>query len=337
MEEHIINLYSKNKNISLISRETNKSQSFVRSILLRRNIVLRKGTFAGIDFPVNIKNEIAEKYVSGLSKNKLSRMYRVSHQVIGRIIKDKNINIRGQSKHVLDSSYFETIDSKLKAYFLGLIEADGCIIKNRNSDAEAGRFEISLQERDGYLIEKLCQEIKISKNPEIRDKGGNRQRQIRISFSDKIFCHHLSALGCKSNKSFSLKFPSKIPQKFISSFILGYFDGDGCISINKKKGVLSIACAPDFATVCRSEINKLAKTKGHLITRRCKNKKQILSVSYCGNYQILKIFNLLYSDSEFYLRRKYDKFLTLIHSNPQKYIPFLKSLNPKWAKLERNM
>lgn len=48
----------------------------------------------------------------------------------------------------------------------------------------------------------------------------------------------MTKLGAVKNKSLTLIFPDFIPDRLMSSFILGYFDGDGCIWNGKRKKMI---------------------------------------------------------------------------------------------------
>ena len=51
-------------------------------------------------------------------------------------------------------------------------------------------------------------------------------------------CKYLTRLGAFRNKSLTLEFPKYIEDKYMSSFILGYFDGDGCVWNGKRKRMI---------------------------------------------------------------------------------------------------
>ena len=50
-----------------------------------------------------------------------------------------------------------------------------------------------------------------------------------LDFNSKKLCLDLTKLGAVRNKSLILTFPKFITDELMSSFILGYFDGDGCV------------------------------------------------------------------------------------------------------------
>lgn len=50
--------------------------------------------------------------------------------------------------------------------------------------------------------------------------------------------YDLCNLGCIPQKSLTLTFPTCLPENLMASFILGYFDGDGCVWNGKRKKML---------------------------------------------------------------------------------------------------
>ena len=54
----------------------------------------------------------------------------------------------------LNENFFENIDTEEKAYFLGLIAADGCICMSQAKNSIPSVLTISLQENGNTLIKK---------------------------------------------------------------------------------------------------------------------------------------------------------------------------------------
>jgi len=133
-----------------------------------------------------------------------------------------------KNKPKFDTNYFSKINSQAKAYYLGLIYADGCIVyKDYN-------ISIFLQQEDAYIIEQFKQELQSTNKTIIRLGEGNIKTKHGISLCSKQMYNDLLNLGLIPNKSQDgLHFP-KIKNQYYSSFILGFFDGDGSISISQR-------------------------------------------------------------------------------------------------------
>jgi hypothetical protein len=326
----IIDDYLVYKSISFLSKKYNLGPNSIRKILIKNNIqLLRKGF--NISFPPEIEVKICENYKTGQTIKQITKAYKISYTNLQSIFKKYNLITRFTPKNKINQNYFKKINTFYKAYFLGLISADGCLLKNRKNDIHPARFSISLQSRDSYLLQKLSNEIGLLKKLRLVNKHGKRQHQHRISFADKEFCSNLVKMGCGSNKSFTLEFPTKVPKNLLHAYILGFFDGDGSITVHEKlkKGNFNIICPPKFAITLKQNLSKLSNSGGWILTTKCQN--GILSqVRYSGNLQLLHIFHFLYRYSPFFLKRKYNKFLDLIRLNPKKYIEFMIKIDPYW-------
>src|SRR3989344_1919719 len=118
------------------------------------------------------------------------------------------------------------------AYVLGYIYADGSL---NDSPYMRGKY-VQVSSVDKSSIERikrwLDSEHKITEaKPTFI--GGRICFKLRIG-SHKIY-NDLFRLGLYPNKSLTVKFP-RIPKKYFSHFVRGYFDGDGCIYFEKRKG-----------------------------------------------------------------------------------------------------
>jgi hypothetical protein len=122
--------------------------------------------------------------------------------------------------------FFEIIDSEAKAYFFGLLTADGCLCKGNNS------VRLTLQDRDKEILELFNQELNYNRSLFFREKSlnsWNKRDSYLLEVSSAKFRKDLEKQGLTTRKSLTLIFPKKFPKKFISHYICGYFDGDGCI------------------------------------------------------------------------------------------------------------
>lgn len=209
--------------------------------------------------------------------------------------------------------YFDQIDTEEKAYFLGLLYADG---HNRN-----GRFSIGLHEQDKHILEKFSLRIfgRINlkeRKPYVRQYGDiviNASRHYILNVYSVYMSKRLNELGMVPKKSLIHGFPSadQIPDRLIHHFVRGYFDGDGCLSHrtanHAKRWIVTILSSKEFC----DKLIELASRE--LSIRVLTNKKQsaIHSISVSGNLQIKKFMDWLYSDATCFLERKYKKYLEL--------------------------
>lgn len=75
-------------------------------------------------------------------------MYKSSQETISKVLKENNIEIpRNGVKPSFDFNVFDNINTEEKAYWLGFIWADGCILSNCNG------FELGISIKDiSHLI-----------------------------------------------------------------------------------------------------------------------------------------------------------------------------------------
>ncbi|MFX1573345.1 MAG: LAGLIDADG family homing endonuclease [Promethearchaeota archaeon] len=148
---------------------------------------------------------------------KLFNLYEDNH-----LIRDRNHKIYFYHPNI-KINYFENIDTKQKAYFLGLIFADGSISYKSNNRLT---FEIGFSLKDKILLLKLSKIIGFE-NKYIRKR---KERNFwRISINSNGFCKHLIRHGMivGKRKTYHIKLPRFHLKTLYLAFLLGFFDGDG--------------------------------------------------------------------------------------------------------------
>lgn len=195
--------------------------------------------------------------------------------------------------------------SEEMAYILGFITADGCIIKSRYSHY----LQFCLQKGDIDILNKM-RKILAPKNKFSCYKPENT---LHFKVGSTTIYNDLLKLGITANKTFSVK-PPKIPKEYLRHYLRGFFDGDGCIHIFKRKDCVralpSITLVGNINMVnyVRKVFNNLtnSKLKAYKITSKYGNIMGKLNYT-CKN--AAKILDFLYKNSNIYLNRKYKKYL----------------------------
>lgn len=246
--------------------------------------------------------EIATRYKNGQTFQKIMFDMGVSSTKIKNALIKYNVSTRstGVRKISVNESYFDKIDSQEKAYFLGLLFADGC----NNGEG----FYLILQERDGELINKLKKNIEYNGELKIiKGKKENHQNYLSLNISSHKLSRSLDNLGCVKNKTKYATFPT-INKSLTHHFIRGYFDGDGSISIDKKKQLcFSIVGNSDILYQLKAYIDINCKID-LLITHPKRYKQNIAIIQCAGNKQCKRIYQYLYKNSTISLKRKQNKF-----------------------------
>ena len=197
-------------------------------------------------------------------------------------------------------SFFETIDSSDKAYYLGLLMSDGYINKTLYNK-EVG---LALKSEDKYILEKLNNYVSPKKKV-VKYKNSYKWHVV----SPKMY-NDLQGYGIVENKSHKDYLYPNIPNDFDKDFIRGYFDGDGCISI-KSTGYIVVSVCGNSKTFIESLAEKLnsygIKTRPIFTSTRGKI-NPIHTLYIQGREYKSKFKNFIYNDAETYLKRKYDRF-----------------------------
>lgn len=251
------------------------------------------------------EDEILSRYLNGETALSISTLCNRSIPAITRILKKNKIEMRSPSirtqRYKVDDSYFDSIDTEVKAYFLGWICADGNVFSKRNT------ITIAIHLKDIDILQKLRDDIK-SERPLQKVKRINSQYSDRVSLviTNKKLCNSILKLGIPDKKSLILEFPN-IPDELIHHFMRGYFDGDGCIHVGKTIKIDVVGSKFFIPKYQKYLIDNL-----NLSCTKLNNGKHwhpnTVSLQYSGFNNADKIYNFLYKDASIFLERKYLKF-----------------------------
>jgi hypothetical protein len=140
------------------------------------------------------------------------------------------------STYEINSTYFAPIDTPHKAYWLGVLAADGCVYYTHNK----WRFQFIVAEKDQSWLLMFRNEVG-SNHPVRILPGGFGTPCCRFVVTNQDFCSTLLTLNFKSADILQ-----RVAEALRPHFIRGLFDGDG--SIRKERGIPYIArCILDFA------------------------------------------------------------------------------------------
>jgi hypothetical protein len=148
----------------------------------------------------------------------LAREYDVNGNTIRRHLNNNSIKTRLHAdkytrKYDLNESFFETIDTEEKAYWLGFLMADGSVHAGQNQDGTGHwNVKISLATADKERIEKF--KITIGADNPIVDGSYFDERTQKIYYRSSIVTHSKKMVldlidkGCVPNKEQILQWPS---------------------------------------------------------------------------------------------------------------------------------
>lgn len=212
----------------------------------------------------------------------------------------------------INEEYFDKIDTQEKAYWLGFLYADGYV----TCQNEVG---LSIKDTDIEHLKKYSEALS-SNYPIHCYTVSNKQpyggcRYARVLFRSSHMVESLTRNGCIPRKSLVLKWPTEeqVPLKYWNSFLLGYIDGDGCITFSDKAHRLmriKICGTKEFLMGAVDQINTIVypdKIFPPLEKRRL-DKENTYSISISGKSRVEKILHNLYQSSPVHLDRKWEIF-----------------------------
>jgi len=227
------------------------------------------------------------------------------HDVRGCLHELKCVRSRRQinlNKHKgkINRDYFSIINSQEKAYFLGLLTADGCLQKKG--------YCVSLSLKEKYMVKKFA-DLFNSKVCRVKSKKGNNiYYSYLTTVSSEQLYGDLITLGLIPHKSKFLtgSVLNKVPDRYFSHFLRGFIDGDGWIAVcgyNKHQGQVGVVSTKKFIKCFINKVNKHYKIK---FNKPLKHKTPYIAVTNLYKYQdVVKFLNIIYKDSNLHLKRKY--------------------------------
>lgn len=303
-KDRIISLYNNGMLQREIAEIYNTSATSIAR-LLRSQGITSKIVVSNSD-----ETEIVNLYNNGSTIKEISKIFNFGERRVSNILKKYDVTIlksyERPSKYTLDENYFDEINTQDKAYLLGLLYADGT---NRGNC-----FEISLQERDKDILDKMNNAIGSNRNLSFIDyssKNPNYQNQYSLHVYNRHMCEQLSLHGMVKRKSLILKFPKWLNENLYSHFIRGYFDGDGFVSKDYKNAKSSIVSTEDFCKAVQNILKEKLCINSYIYLCHNNINTTTRTLQISGRNQIRKFLDYIYYDANLYLKRKYEIYESL--------------------------
>jgi hypothetical protein len=198
-------------------------------------------------------------------------------------------------RHQVDQDFFLTVDTEQKAYFLGLLCADGWVRKGEG---------VGLSSTDKELVEGLKKALQAThpittKSPQ---KTASRKTHYAIFVCCKALAEQLEALGCTPAKSKTLQFPTSVPIGLTQHFIRGLWDGDGCVRRTSNGVAVELCGTKEVVTAVRDWLVHQGLPKATV-----RPHSSIFKIAYNGRVSVLLFRCAVYKGATVFLRRKKDK------------------------------
>ncbi len=244
-------------------------------------------------------SELVQAYNTDVRPKELQTRYAISKSTLYGYLKTNVVEPRYfENPHY---KFFQHIDTEQQAYWLGFIAADGCV------QSSQGRLHVALARKDKDHLRMLNEAIGASNN--ICDYTGTSVKGAfpvsSLTICSKGLVRDLNAHGIVDRKTHLLVYPTILPA-LERHYLRGYFDGDGCWTVNKT-GSIYFECIGrrEFITTLQEQ---LVKACGLRFTKlgACSKSRVVATVRYGGNIQCLRIANYLYEGASVYMPRKRD-------------------------------
>ncbi len=206
------------------------------------------------------------------------------------------------SKYKYNYDFFRYWSHDL-AYFLGFFCADGYMSKDGYTISfELARKDIEILK---WIQSKICPQKPLRYTEKYDKRTQKTHLAIRFRIHNKDIYNRLLTLGFISPKTGKEIIPTQIPKYLISSFIKGYFDGDGWVHIRRNQCDVGVCCANQkFLYTLRKYLNNIGT-----INNKSKQDIYLYSWDMCSGDSI-KFRNYIYKHRGFCLKRKFNKLYT---------------------------
>ena len=237
----------------------------------------------------NIKDLCEATNCAQTSIRRYAHEFKLTHMIEERIY-DRTVS--------MNEDYFENINSERKAYWLGMLVADGCVQDAGNRYC----MSLLLKGEDGYIVKAFRDDLESEVGIYIDSYG---RHSIKV-WSKKLFMD-LCNLGISPRKTGKEVFPN-IPKELEHHFVRGFFDGDGTIFTRanraRHKGTVGFCCQnEDFIL---SLIDRIEKACGFRLSYH-PHKNNVFECKTEAEMKCLSIIEYMYKDATIAMLRKYNR------------------------------
>jgi hypothetical protein len=203
-----------------------------------------------------------------------------------------------------NSTFFDTIDTEEKAYWLGFFYADGLLDKNGSV------LKLELSSKDASHLQRFADifQREVQVNERSPDK---RNGQVYATARCAIACSYLwNALiekGIKQGNTLSedVSVFEHIPEALMHHFVRGFFDGDGTVH-RSKKGGLQFGFVGSYSFM--AYLREVIVVSVGLSAPKLDESQKLAVLHWNGNGVSNRFKNWLYRDATIWLERKRNVF-----------------------------
>jgi len=212
----------------------------------------------------------------------------------------------------VDHDFFESIDTESKAYWLGFLVADGCLLSSAKG-GKANRIEFNLKMEDWDHLEKFKKDIKSDHEIKPIEKNNKKRGFIstvcNLRINSTKLCRDLENLGVQKRKTGNEVMPD-LPEDMVRHFVRGYFDGDGSITGDHNYSI-KLCCSSkrlidQIVELINSELGIDLNPQDY-----SEDGKEFYIIESRNQTNNPKILRYMYKDATVYLDRKYERAMEL--------------------------
>ncbi len=215
--------------------------------------------------------------------------------------------------YAVDETFFDVIDSEVKAYTLGFWMADGC----NQQDVPVVRMGITDRE---ILVDMVAAMGWAGPIHEVRPSVSRKTRLVQyvVNIGSRRLSDGLARQGCVANKTRLAVFPSdmQVPTDLQRHLIRGWSDGDGTITCKPGRRYWHSRIV-GTESVCRGMVSCVKRHLGFSgnVCAVCHGKSHTTWAFTVAGYEDLKTYLAwLYHDATIYLGRKHAKYQEFLAS-----------------------
>jgi len=262
----------------------------------------------------NVANKFKDDYLGGMTVIAIGKKYNCNQVTVSKYLKKQGVYITpvppAIKKYSCDKDFFKSIDTEVKAYWLGFILAEGWLSESidlrKKTIKPNYRMGIELSTSDEAHLELFKEAVKSTAVISRRSRQG-KNKIINLSclrIGDTSFCVNLAKYTGVGSKSRTIKMPD-IPSEFKRDLIRGFFDGEGSVyiqSAGRQRTVSITSNAKSFLQQIADELDFPVKIY------RYGSKFDCFKLVISKQEFLLKFYTYLYSGASIYLPRKRLKF-----------------------------
>ncbi|UWF83738.1 MAG: LAGLIDADG DNA endonuclease family protein [Bacteriophage sp.] len=289
-EEKFLKMYKTGLSTREICKKLNVSESKGYNYIRKHNLKSNK-TRENTLYSKEILEIIKKEYLNGSTIKEIQNNHpELKGETINYHLRKMKITRKNGKVNLFNQNYFENINTPQKAYFLGLLMADGCVLKRKFEKSYSYSIRLELKIEDKYIIEEFKKEI--NGENKIGEYKNKNKHNAYINLNSLKMGEDLIKWGCGINKNTHTTIPN-ISQKLKRYFLLGYYDGDGIASVGIKSYMGFVGRKPILENIIKEIFNE---TNIKIPSIWYNKSSHIYCVQYTTKQDKKQLFNYFYNN-----------------------------------------